>query len=70
MVILDVETSREVARATTEEMASNICELLNHQSKVNNGVLDDVIVSGKGCPICHKKTTEEIDNCGICRDEY
>lgn len=42
MVILDVKTSREVARATTEEMADNICKLLNHQSKVNNGVLDDV----------------------------
>ena len=43
LVILETETSKEVARATTEEMAKNICELLNHQSKVNNSVLDDVI---------------------------
>lgn len=44
MVILDTKTSREVARATTEEMADNICKLLNHQSKVNNSVSDDVSV--------------------------
>ena len=43
IVILETETSKEVARATTEEMAKNICKLLNHQSQVNNGVLDDVI---------------------------
>ena len=35
----------------------------------NNGVLDDVIVNDEGCPICYKKTIEEIDNCGICGDE-
>lgn len=31
LVILETETSKEVARATTEEMAKNICELLNRQ---------------------------------------
>ena len=66
MVILDTKTSREVARATTEEMADNICKLLNHQSKVNNGVLDDVI----SCKNCKSDKTKLIvekriycDNC-------
>ena len=45
IVILETETSKEVARATTEEMADDICKLLNHQSQVNNGVLDDIISS-------------------------
>jgi hypothetical protein len=33
LVILETETSKEVARATTEEMAKNICELLNWQCR-------------------------------------
>jgi hypothetical protein len=27
------------------------------------------IVTNEGCPICHKRTIKEIDNCGICSDE-
>lgn len=68
MVILDTKTSKEVARATTEKMADNICKLLNHQSKVNNGVLDDVIVSGKDCKIPMREFNS--DKCLICGKKF
>ena len=60
LVILETETSKEVARATTEEMAKNICELLNHQNKVNNSVLYDVSCSCEWCG------TEKENPNGLC----
>jgi len=50
---------------------SQLCDLLNryHQSKVNNSVLDDVIISTT-CPFCQTiqdYNKEKVETCGSCK---